>query len=69
MFQGLLSSQQTDKASDNLVVLGELNQLKEEEVIPFCVKRLRDLGEKRQLRFIQRNLLEVAYCKLGELYS
>ena len=53
--------------SADLVILGELNQLPSEEVIPHCVKKLRDAGEDRQLHFIQRNLLEVAYCKLGEI--
>ena len=55
--------------SADLVILGELNQLPSEEVIPHCVKKLRDAGEERQLQFIQRNLLEVAYCKLGELFT
>ena len=56
-----------EKAEADLSILGVLSGLPEEDVIPYCVKQLVGLKEERQLQFIQRNLLEVAYVKLGKI--
>ena len=66
LFQGLITSTENDKIESDLAILSALSKLKEEDVIPYCAKQLVTLGEEKQLTFIQRNLLEVAYVKLGK---
>ena len=65
-FQGLIKSTENDKTESDLTILDALSKLEETEVIPYCVKNMIELGQEKQLSFLKRNLLEVAYVKLGE---
>lgn len=44
----------------------ELSNLEEDEVVPFCVNKLREEQFDEQLDFIQAALLEAAYVKIGK---
>lgn len=62
----MIKSTENDKAESDLAILDALSELEETEVIPYCVEKIIELGQEKQLSFLKRNLLEVAYVKLGE---
>ncbi|XP_045199744.2 protein timeless-like [Mercenaria mercenaria] len=54
-----------DKKQKKMIsILEELSRMKEEQVVPHCIQKLKEDGFESQLNFIQANFLEAAYVKI-----
>lgn len=51
---------------DNSNILHELSYVPEDRLIPFLLDKLRTLGFEPHLVWLQKQLLEAAYVKLGK---
>ena len=60
--------QETSDKAKKTSIVAELSGLDQEQLLPFLLEKLRGAGYEGYLRWLQDQLLEAAYVRLGQCF-